>query len=322
MQDALGRTVRYLRLSITKACQSRCIYCWPETAAAAQDEPMLRAREIESLVGHLVERHGIRKVRLTGGEPTSRADLLEIVRRLAPIRGLGELVMTTNGLTLAAQARALKEAGLGRVNVSLDSLDAATYRRLTGVDGLALVLKGVDAALAAGLTPVKLNVVVVRGENEDEVSDLLLYAVDKGLEIRFIELLPMGPLAGQWEKRFVPESEVRQRLSEVATTWRAGADSHDAARRYSVRLPCGRRATVGFVSAMSCPFCETCDRIRIAADGALYPCLMDERAGSLLGALRPRFDATAIDKVLFDGLNRKAKEHPATGGAVMAHVGG
>jgi cyclic pyranopterin phosphate synthase len=187
---------------------------------------------------------------------------------------------------------------------------------------LGAVLRGIDAAVGAGLGPVKLNTVVVRGENEHEVTDLLLFAVHKGLEIRFIELMPMGPLAGQWEKRYVPESEIRQRLSEVVTTWRPGVGGSAAARRYRVGLPYGRRGAVGFVTAMSCPFCDACNRIRIGADGTYYPCLMDRGAGSVLGALRPVFDGELLDRLLEEGLGHKDREHPPVGDAVMTQIGG
>ena len=321
MQDVFGRAIGYLRLSVTKECESRCVYCRPSeshgSAAGA-----LSAGEIESLARHLVGKHGVRKVRLTGGEPTIRADLIEIVQRLGKIDGLEDLAMTTNGLTLAGQAKALKEAGLKRVNISLDSLDSEKYQRITGVDGLGRVLRGIDAAVAAGLAPVKLNTVVVRGENDHDVADLLLFAVDQGLEIRFIELMPMGPLAGQWEQRYVPESEIRQRLGDVVTTWRPGVSGSHAARRYRVGLPYGRRGVVGFVTAMSCPFCDSCNRIRIAADGTYYPCLMDRPAGSIVGALRPVFEPDLLDRLLEKGLVGKDREHPRTGTAVMTHIGG
>lgn len=323
--DPSGRVVRYLRLSLTRACPMRCTYCRPATLSresVAESEEMTRD-EIVALVSHLVARHGLRKVRLTGGEPTARLDLLDIVASLAAIDGLDELAMTTNGLALARQSRALAMAGLARVNVSLDSLDERRFERITGTRGLAHVLAGIDAALAAGLTPLKLNAVVVRGENDEELPDLLRFAAGRGVTMRFIELMPMGPLAADWAHRYVPEREMRQRLDPIVRSWTPLRDDPaGAAQRYRVRLDDGSAVTVGFIAAMSCPFCSACDRIRIGADGAYYPCLMDAPAGNLLGALRPTFDPAALDERLGLGLQRKAPEHPAKGVTVMLHIGG
>ena len=209
MIDSLGRSIHYLRLSITRACMMQCSYCRP--AALVRDcRSVLTLAEIVALVRHLVVRHGVTKVRLTGGEPTIRPDLPQLVQRLSGIEGLDELAMTTNGLSLAEQATALADAGLQRVNVSLDSLCARTFARITGVDGLDRVLRGVDAAVAAGLTPVKLNAVVVRGENDHELPALVGFAAGRRLETRFIELMPMGPLADRWAERFVPEDAMRR----------------------------------------------------------------------------------------------------------------
>ncbi len=321
MRDSHGRAIEDLRLSVTKESESRCMYGNSAEDVGSGIEP-LSAGEIECLVRHLVLKHGIRKVRLTGPEPTKRADLVEIVGRLGGIGGLEDLAMTTDGLALAEQAKALKKAGLRRVNISLDSLDPEKYERIRGVDGLVGALRGIDAAMAAGLTPVKLNTVVVRGENDQDVSELLLFAVDKGLEIRFIELMPVGPGAGRWEERYVAEQEIRQRLGDVVTTWRPGVPGNESARRYRVGLPYGRRGTVGFVSAMSCPFCNSCNRIRIGADGTFYPCLMNRGAGSVMGALRPGFRAEELDRLLGQGLSEKAQEHPSFGLSATTGMGG
>lgn len=321
IQDSLGRTVQYLRLSITDDCPSRCVYCRPAGWKPGARQ-QLTADEIVSLVRHLVEQHGLKKVRLTGGEPTARPDLLEIVQRLASIQGLAELAMTTNGLTLATQAKALKDAGLKRVNVSLDTLNAEKYHRMTGVDGLKHVLAGIDAAIAASLTPVKLNTVVVRGENDYDLSDLLLYAQWRGTPIRFIELMPMGPLADKWQERFVPESEIRQRLDDLIVAWTARPDTRDPARKYYAGLSFGRGVQVGFITAMSCPFCSACNRLRIAADGAIYPCLMDKPCGNVLAALRPMFDPTALDQALTHAIAHKPEEHPSCGCGIMTQIGG
>jgi GTP 3',8-cyclase len=320
MIDAQSRPIRYLRLSITRTCAMRCSYCQP--AALDHDRrPVLSLDEIVALVRHLVVRHGVAKVRLTGGEPTARPDLLELVRHLSGIEGLVDLAMTTNGLALAHQAAALADGGLHRVNVSLDSLCPRNFARITGVDGLDRVLRGLDMAVAAGLKP-KLNVVVMRGANDHELPALLQFAAERQLEIRFIELMPMGPLAGRWAERFVPEAAMRERLDDTVRSWKPMSPAGAPARRYSVVLADGRAATVGFIAAMSRPFCDRCNRIRIASDGAFYPCLMGPATESLLPALRPVFDPAAVDELLLTHLTDKAAQHPTAGVAVMSQLGG
>jgi len=322
MQDHLGRRIRYLRLSLTHACGMQCLYCRPPGYATHRDENELSPTEIESLVRHLVSVHGLRKVRLTGGEPTVRPDLIEIIQRLSSIEGLADLCMTTNGMTLSRQAAALREAGLRRINVSLDSLLPERFAAITGVDVLPRVLEGIAAATEAGMSPVKINTVVVRGQNEDELPELLSFASDNKLEIRFIELMPMGPLHERWNERYVPESEMRRTLSSVVDSWQPRESSSDSARRYIASLADGRQASVGFVTAMSHPFCENCDRIRIGSGAELYPCLMDRPSNNLMAAIRPEFDPDELDRLLAEGLSGKAAEHPARGHAVMIELGG
>lgn len=320
--DRLGRGVGYLRLSLTKACAMRCVYCRPARIAGVRGEPTLSPDEIGSLVEHLADRHGLHKVRLTGGDPTSRRELTEIIGRVASVAGVRDLAMTTNGLTLAHRAREYCDAGLRRVNISLDTLHPERFAGLTGVDGLERVLRGIDAAREAGLWPIRLNTVVVRGQNERDLPDLVQFAAANGFEARFIELMPMGPLASSWRRRYVPEADMRAALDPIVRTWSPIEQGHDAARRYRVILEDGSETTVGFITPMSCNFCAACNRIRVAADGVLYPCLMDKPAGSLLPALRPRFDPDLLDAILAGGLRSKRDEHPHDGYAVMTHIGG
>ena len=323
MRDAVGREILYLRLSMTRECGMRCLYCRPRNMRAGSGGAPLGPDDIRDLVAFLVEHHGLTKARLTGGEPTVRSDLPEIIRRLASIDGLRELAMTTNGLTLARDAGALADAGLTRVNISLDSLDPRTFERITGTPGLQRVLAGIEAAVAAGLTPVKLNTVVLRDVNDGELPELVRFASERGLEIRFIELMPMGPLADRWGDRFVSELRMRSRLADVVTAWRdRNRIRGDSARRYQAELVGGARAAVGFITPMSCPFCDRCDRIRVASDGTWYPCLMGPPAGSLLPALRPRFRGTTLDRLLQSGLKRKAVEPSSAGLVLMTDLGG
>jgi cyclic pyranopterin phosphate synthase len=322
VKDSNGREIGYLRLSLTSACAMRCTYCRPAVLAEHGGAANLTPDEIESLVRHLVARHGLRKVRLTGGDPTARPDLIEIIRRLAAIDGLGDLAMTTNGLTLVRHARDYAEAGLHRVNVSLDTLDARKFARITGVDAMARVIAGIDEALAVGLSPLKLNTVVLRGENEADLPGLLAFAASRGVAIRFIELMPMGPLAAQWADRYVPMAQMRRTLDPHIVAWRALPQATDSATRFDVTLRDGRRACVGFITPMSCNFCAACNRIRIAGDGTLYPCLMDKPGPTLLPALRPTFNPHMLDQTLLDALAEKKPEHPAHGHTVMVRIGG
>jgi cyclic pyranopterin phosphate synthase len=299
----------------------RCLYCRPGVVAHAANE-LLSADELESLVRHLVGHHGLRKIRLTGGEPTARGDLVSIIERLSSVEGLDELTLTTNGLSLARMAHDLVRAGLGRVNVSLDSLDAERFARLTGVRGLERVLHGIDAAVEAGLSPVKLNSVVLRGHNDDEIEKLLRFAVGRGLEIRFIELMPLGPLAARFDEWYVSEAEIRERLAASVARLEPLPHASAAARRHSVVLRHGGQGTVGFVTPMSHDFCDGCDRIRIAADGAIYPCLMGSPVGSVREALRPELDGGRLDRVLESALGVKPARHAPRGPAVMTDIGG
>lgn len=313
--------VRYLRLSLTERCPMRCLYCRPSEGLPQAGET-LTPGEIESLVRHLVAAHGLEKVRLTGGEPTERRDLLEIISRLAAIDGLTDLALTTGGLTLVSTAERLARAGLRRVNISLDSLRPDVFRRITGRDALPRVLEGIDAARAAGLEPVRLNTVVLGGLNDAELPDLAAFAAEKGIEIRFIEFMPMGPRAAQWRQWFVPEHRMRAVLDPHVAAWQPMPWDGASARRWRLTLRAGGEAAVGFISAMSHPFCAACGRLRVAADGTLYPCLMDEPAGNVLPALRPALRPRELDGLIEAGLRRKAAVHPAVGPGVMTCIGG
>ena len=322
MQDPFGRRVRYLRLSLTSACAMRCTYCRPHGWKHLNRNLELTAAEISQLVGHLVHHQGVRKVRLTGGEPTHRADIVAIVQSIASMGGLADLAMTTNALTLYRLAAPLAQAGLRRINVSLDSVDPRRFEQITGVDGLHRVIAGLHAARRAGLSPIKLNTVVVRGQNDHELADLVAFAADHRCAIRFIELMPMGPLAAHWKQRYVAQAEMRDRLADIVNTWVEQPRDSGSARNFNVTLNDRRTAEVGFISAMSCPFCDRCDRIRIGCTGELYPCLLDKPAGSLLPALRPTFDPDQLDRLLAASLIHKPAEHPATGTGVMTAIGG
>jgi len=266
MKDAFGREIRYLRVSVTDRCNLRCRYCMP--AAGVPDKGhgnILSFERIAEIVTAATEL-GVSKVRLTGGEPLVRRGIVDLVRTLAVPGTLRDLAMTTNGTLLADLAKPLKDAGLMRLNISLDSLDPDTYRAVTRGGDLALAKRGLRAALDCGF-PVKLNAVLQRGVNEREIPDLVDLTRDLPVELRFIELMPMnGDCAGD---AFLPGSAVLDAVPELRPL-----ESDGKARRFA--LP-GAAGTVGLIEPASRPFCAACDRLRLTADGKLKPCLLDSR---------------------------------------------
>jgi cyclic pyranopterin phosphate synthase len=287
-RDRLERPLRDLRLSVIEACNFRCPYCMP--ADRVPDDHGLDAGsrlsfdEIETLVRAFV-RLGVRKLRLTGGEPLLRKRLPELVARLAGIAGLEDLALTTNGALLAAQAAALREAGLTRITVSLDALEPALFNALSGGRGrLADVLAGIATASAAGFAPIKLNCVVQRGVNDDQVLPLVEFARARGHVMRFIEYMDVGTCNGWRRERVVPSAELRDRiharwpLRPLDPEYRG-----EVAARHAFADGGGE---VGFVSSVSTPFCGDCHRARVSADGHLYTCLFAGEGSDLRPVLR------------------------------------
>jgi GTP 3',8-cyclase len=262
-----------LRISVTDKCQLRCVYCMPpEGIELLPHDDVLRFEEIVRFVRAMAGAYESVKVRLTGGEPLVRRDVLDLVRMLAEIE-LADLALTTNGQRLAEMADELRRAGLRRVNVSLDSLREDTYARLTRNGDLSKTLAGIDAAVAAGLTPVKLNTNVARGVNSNELGDLVRFAMDRGCEIRFLEMMPIGPAAELSQEWFFPSAEVLDVLGKEFTVAPAPTPRGSAARNYTVTDADGRTGTIGVISSCSQPFCAECDRLRLTAAGELIGCL-------------------------------------------------
>lgn len=279
--DSFGRRVQDLRISITDRCNFRCSYCMPREGLRWLPRPeILTFEEIERVTGIFVERFGLSSVRITGGEPTVRAHLPQLIERLAafPV----ELSMTTNGATLASLAPALRQAGLHRVTVSCDSLRPDRFAEIAGRDMLEPVLAGIRAAVDSGLRPVKLNAVVVRGVNDDEVVDLAGFGRQSGVEVRYIEFMPLDA-TGQWSAdKVVPSAEVIGRINEVYPL-EPLSPGPEPAQRYRYLDGAG---TVGVVASVTKPFCADCDRVRITAEGALRSCLFAVRETDLRAILR------------------------------------
>jgi cyclic pyranopterin phosphate synthase len=283
--DAFGRVATDLRVSVTDRCNLRCTYCMPAEGLDWLPKPeLLTFEELTRVIGIAVEL-GIRSVRLTGGEPLLRRGLPELVAQIAALEPRPRIAMTTNGLGLDRLARPLRDAGLDRVNVSLDTIDRDAFARLTRRDRLDDVVKGLRAASEAGLEPVKVNAVAMRGVNDDSVADLLQWCLDRGYELRFIEQMPLDA-DHRWERStMVTQAEILERLSERFTLTPTGAAARGSAPA-ETWLVDGGPAVVGVIASVSQPFCGTCDRMRLTADGQLRSCLFARSEHDLRTPLR------------------------------------
>lgn len=280
--DGYGRTARKLRLSVTDRCDLRCVYCMPERPEWLPREDILDYEELARLAG-VAARCGVTAVRVTGGEPLVRRDLPRFISMLKALPGLSEVALTTNGTRLAQLARPLKDAGLDRVTVSLDSLDPAVFRALARGDGLPDVLAGMDAAEAAGLGPLKVNCVVMRGVNDGELPGLADWARRTRRELRFIEFMPLEG-DGIWSRNLlVPADEVVARVTERFPARRLDGPSGSTAERYAYEDGVG---AFGVVASVTRAFCADCDRVRITADGTFRTCLFAQAGTDLRGPLR------------------------------------
>ncbi len=283
---------------------------------------MLTPQEFGHIADHLIDLHGVKKVRITGGDPTARSDLPEIIQRIAQCHPDIDLAMSTNGLAMDRLAGVCKSAGLKRVNISLDTLDEATFEQLSSKRGIEHVIAGIDASLAAGLAPVKLNMVVMRGINDGQIPEMVAFAAARKVQLRFIELMPMGPLAGNWQQYYLSADHIRRRIEPITLSWRPLQQGAASSRNFHVILRDGQTVTLGFITPMSCNFCGNCNRLRISCTGEIFPCLMDQPRGSLLSALRPKYDPVKFDALLSAALREKAAEHPHDGFVTMTSIGG
>lgn len=304
LRDNTGRLIDYLRISVTDRCNLRCAYCMP----AGSEEPPYRllARDEILEIVKCMKSLGVTYVRVTGGEPLVRPDIIQIVSGIRAI-GIDDISLTTNGTLLASSAAALKAAGLARVNVSLDSLDQEVFRKITGTGTVQDVLSGIDAALQAGLNPVKVNCVVVRGLNEDGIADLALLSTKMPVSVRFIEVMPVGPDAQANSRAFVPATEIMAKVREVGELEVAPPpDGAGPARIYRFR---GAPGTIGFISPLSQPFCSQCNRLRVTADGKLRPCLSSDIEIDLVPALRSQDRQAALTALVRQALLLKPASH-------------
>lgn len=314
MRDQFDREITYLRVSVTDLCNLRCLYCMPEGVCRKRHEDILSFEEIAEITA-AAAKLGVRKVRITGGEPLVRRGVTELCRMIAAVPGVEEIDLTTNGTLLRTHAAALREAGVGRVNISLDSLDPDKYRYITGGGELSAALDGICAAREAGFAPIKLNTVLIGGFNDDEIPGFVELTRTEPLELRFIELMPMGGRFGK--AAYLPVDTVLERVPALEPI----AGNGGVARL--CRLPDGR-GRVGLISPLSRHFCDTCNRLRLTSDGCIKPCLHSDREIPIRGK-----HGDELLETLRQAIYEKPRmhgaldaEHPSGAGRSMNTIGG
>jgi len=321
--DSWQRQINYLRISVTDRCNLSCVYCSAGLIPHLPRNEILSYEEIQRLV-QVAANMGINKVRLTGGEPLLRPDLSKLVWMLSRIEGIDDIALTTNGILLSRYATKLKEAGLKRVNVSLDTLKEDRFKRITGQDRLGEVLSGLESARLAGLTPVKINTVVLGGINDDETIDFARMSVSEGWNVRFIEFMPFGTPKTE-ATQMVSSQEIRDRIQSLGELEPyTGKTGNGPAKYYKLT---GAKGTIGFISAMTEHFCHTCNRLRLTFDGQLRPCLLDDDEVNLKERLRNGASTDELKQLVQQAIATKREQHHlneglASGRRQMYQIGG
>ncbi|MCU6760729.1 Probable molybdopterin cofactor synthesis protein A [uncultured Roseburia sp.] len=296
MKDNYGREITYLRISITDECNLRCLYCMPEDEGClAKDSSLMSADEIVEITAEAVKL-GISKVRITGGEPLIRPDVIDICRRISSLPGVKELAVTTNGMLLKDLAYPLKEAGVSRLNISLDTLQTEKYTKITRKGNFQDVAEGIRLAAKAGLTPIKINTVLIGGFNDCEIRDFGELTRTDNVEVRFIELMPIGACAAFPKHAFVKGDIVLREIPELVE-----AENSGVARMYQYPDGCGR---IGIISAVNQHFCLSCNRIRLTCDGKIKPCLHSKEEVLVKG-----LHGEELKKALIGAITNKPAEH-------------
>ena len=323
--DRFGRRIHYLRISLTDHCNLRCVYCMPEDMTFRPNAELMQDDEVLLLV-QLFARLGFDKFRLTGGEPTVRLHIVDLVRRIAQVPGVRSLSMTTNGVLLPRLARPLAEAGLQRVNVSLDTLDPEKFQRLTRWGSLEDVWQGIQAAEDAGLAPIKINAVVVRGYNERDVVDLARLTLDHNWQVRYIEMMPFGGATEFQQLNAVSAAEIQETIERSMGPLVPVNGGKLDGEAQLFRLPAGR-GDIGFISTVSHPFCASCTRLRLTADGRLRLCLLREQEIDLLTPLRQGASRCELRDLVLEAVWNKPWGHNLADGQLatnrtMSQIGG
>jgi cyclic pyranopterin phosphate synthase len=307
LRDPFGRAITYLRVSVTDRCDFRCVYCMSEDMAFLPKRDLLTLEELDRICSAFVDR-GVRKLRITGGEPLVRRDIMTLFGSLSrhlDSGALDELTVTTNGSQLARHAKELAACGVKRINVSIDTLDADKFRRITRWGDLTKVLQGLDAAQSAGLK-IKINTVALKGVNEDEIVSLLEWAHGRGMDLTLIEVMPLGEIDGQRIDQFLPLSLVRARLAERYRLEDVADRTGGPARYVRVKETGGR---LGFITPMTHNFCESCNRVRLTCTGQLFMCLGQEDAADLRAPVRASESNELLERAIVDAIARKPKGH-------------
>jgi len=305
MEDRYGRQIHYLRLSVTDRCDFRCNYCLPRAHRDfATPQDWLGADETARIVG-LFAKLGVSHVRLTGGEPLVRRELPEIVRNIAALNGIHDLSLSTNASRMEKFAPLLKKAGVTRLNISLDSLDPVKFKDITGGD-LQHVLNGIAAAQRAGFAPIKINMVAMRGINDDEVNDMVDFCIEHGLTLRFIEAMPVGAGGQQAQDSYMPLSDVEDQLRARFRLEPAAMKGSGPARYFRVD---DSELRIGFITPQSQHFCETCNRVRLSVTGDLYLCLGQENKVALGDMLRAGASDAELTGAILRGIANKPERH-------------
>lgn len=332
--DSCSRPINYLRISVTDRCNLRCIYCQPEEGIRLmQHEEILTYEEIVRITQAAAEL-GITKVRVTGGEPLVRLNVTALINDISKVKGVDDISLTTNGVLLKEYASDLKKAGLKRVNISLDTLKPGKFKKITRMGKFKQVMEGIEAARKAGLVPVKINVVAMRGVNDDEILDFAKLSLEEGWNIRFIELMPfnggnppeehnIGP--GGQPQQFVSVNEIKERIETIAPLEPVSGITGAGPARY-FRLD-GGKGTLGFISPISDHFCFSCNRLRLTADGKLRPCLLSDREIDLKSLVRSGATTEQIKDKIVEAIKSKPQGHGLAKGnkpekRFMSQVGG
>jgi len=325
MIDKHSRKISYLRVSVTDLCNLRCVYCMPAGGSElSRKEEILSLEEILKLIKHGISL-GVNKIRITGGEPLVRKGIISLVKHIAEIKGIDDIAMTTNGVFLKEFATELKSSGLFRLNISLDTMREDRFHDITRGGNIADVFEGVEAVLKAGFKGTKMNAVVMRGDNDDEIHDFVRYILERDIELRFIELMASGWKDMVDEDRFMPTSEIMERVREVGELvpdkQRIGGGP---ATIYRIK---GALGSIGFISAVSKPFCKTCNRLRLTSDGKLRSCLLSGGEVDIKDILRSsNLDEKEMQDKLTDAFLRvtdmKPVVHSGRNRAVMNQIGG
>ena len=319
LSDSFNRRINYLRISVTDRCNLRCVYCMPPEGVPSIPHSELLSYEEISTVAQVAAGLGINKIRLTGGEPLVRAELPKLIGMLSQVKGIDEVSLTTNGTLLKKHALELRQVGLGRINISLDTLKVDKFRQITRFGELKDVLDGIKAAKDAGFEPVKINTVVMRGINDDEVLDFASMTHKQGWHVRFIELMPFTDMIG-----IMPCSEVRQRIMSLGPLEPGQSTGNGPARYYRLS---GAKGTIGFICPISEPFCSRCNRLRLTSDGQLCPCLLSDDGIDLKRPLRNNALAQEVKRLILKAVASKPERHHMADGVMpakqnMSQIGG